>query len=407
MSTWQHAVRRAGRAGVAAVASSALILAGGTTPADAAAPDMALTATAGPSGGGNTIIGVVAGSAANPNPFPAGAVPVVQFQYAACTAKASDTVQIDVTGITLTAGVLQADPFSVKRLSSTKIAFVVPTTGYPDSTINGAGLVLAGSQTSAKWNVCVYDSDSTTNSMLLAAATYTVVPEPTITSITPASSPASGGKSITINGTGFIPVGNPITASVGGVALTDVKVSPTGTSITGTTGARVAETGLELTVTTPGGTVGSLDPNGDGDPTDAIPFTYSNGITISPNTGAVGTAVAVDVTGVGFSQLHFDAGSGTPTSGNAHLFLVVGAYNSSNNRGVAECVRVGVVTDTELVCTLDLSGNQLSPVNSALVPSTPIADGAYILTLVTDGSLGVGANPTNINSGSAFVVGPY
>jgi hypothetical protein len=161
--------------------------------------------------------------------------------------------------------------------------------------------------------------------------------------------------------------------------------------------------------------VSSLDPDNNGLPEDGdgatedapIPFTYSNGITISPNTAASGSTVTLDVYGAGFSQLNFDP-AGTPTSGNAHVFLVKDAYDAAGNRGVAECAVV-VVSDTELICTLDLSADQLSPQDSTTVPNTPIADGAYMLTVVADGDIGagIGANPTIISSGAAFIVAPY
>jgi hypothetical protein len=84
-------------------------------------------------------------------------------------------------------------------------------------------------------------------------------------------------------------------------------------------------------------------------------------------------------------------------------------YDPATNRGVAECLINVVVSDTELVCTLDLSADQLDPLNSAVVPNSPIGDGAYILTVVSTGASNAGpsANPSIISSGSAFIVGPY
>ncbi|WP_433366450.1 IPT/TIG domain-containing protein [Actinoplanes sp. CA-142083] len=401
MTISQHTIRRAG---LASAAATVLALAGTAVPVSAAAPALSLSAAAGPTGGGNTIIGTVAGTTANPSPFPAGALPTVQFQYAACTAHASSPTQLDVTGTTMNAGVLTVDPFDVNRISGTRIAFKVPSAGYPDLAVNSTGLVLGGDQTSATWTVCVYDSDSAVSSTLLATGSYTILPRPAITSITPASSPAVGGQAITVVGTGFT---QDATVAIGGVAVTNLKIASTGTSLTATTAPKTAGAGLALTVTTPGGSVSSLDPDNNGNGSDAIPFSYSNGITVSPDTGPVGAAVTVDVTGAGFSQLQFDAGSGTPTSTNAHVFLVGGAYNSSNNRGVAECVRVAVISDTELICTLNLAGNKLSPADSSVVLSTPIDQGAYILTVVTNGAIGASANPTIISSGAAFVVAPY
>ncbi|MEV0900317.1 IPT/TIG domain-containing protein [Actinoplanes sp. NPDC049802] len=310
----------------------------------------------------------------------------------------------------MTAGVLTVDPLDVKRISGTKIAFKVPSRSYPGSGLNATGLVLTGSQTTARWNVCVYDSDAPVGSTLLATSSYTVVLRPTITSVTPTSSPAGGGQAITVNGTGFTAVGSTsVTAAIGGTPLTNIRVAANGNSLTATTGPRTADTGLALTVTTPGGTVSSLDPDNDSNTADSpIPFNYSNGITIVPNTAAAGSSVTVDVTGAGFGQLTF-VGGDSPTSSNAQVFLVSGAYNAAGNRGVAECDDVAVISDVELVCTLNLAADRLNPATSAPVPSTPVSDGAYTLTVVANGSTGAGpaANPTIVSSGSTFTVGPY
>jgi hypothetical protein len=397
---------------VASAAATVLVLSGMSAPAAAAAVAMTLSSVSGPGGGGNTITGTVAASAPV---FPAGTSPTVQFQYVgtgatSCSASAKGEAQIDGTGTTTTAGVLTLDPTTTRRITSTKIVFTVPSSAHPSvddngnpSTVNPGGLVLIGTQTSAKWNVCVYDSASTTSSLLLASASYTVVVPPTITSIIPVSSPAGGGQSISVNGTGFGSGSAAISGSIGGVALTGIKVAPDGDSFTATTGPRAADTGLALTVTTQGGTVGSLDPG-----SSPIPFTYSNGITVTPNTAASGTAVTLDITGAGFSQLSFDSG-GTPTSTQAHVFLVKDAYVAASNRGVAECDVLAVISDTELICSLDLSADQLSPTDSTVALNTPIVDGAYIVTVVADGATDAGsdANPTIVSSGAAFIVAPY
>lgn len=412
--TTKRTIRRSARAVLASVAATVAVLAGLSTPASAVALPMALSAGYGPSGGGGTIIGTITPTAVVPSPIPANTTPVVQFQYvgtgaASCGSTAKAITQIAGTGTTTTAGVLTVNPTAVKRITASKIAFQVPSGSYPGSSANPNGLVLVGTQTSAKWNICVYDSASTTSSVLLATASYTLVLKPTISSISPASSPAGGGQTITVNGAGFTAVTTAITGSIGGAALSNIKIASNGNSFTATTGARAPGSGLAVTVTAPGGTVSSLDPDNDPSTSDTpIPFTYSNGITISPNTGASGTQVTIDVTGAGFMPLHFDS-AGHPTSSLAHVFLVKDGYLAASNRGVAECVVDIVVSDTELVCTLDLSANQLDPSTSATVPGSPIADGAYILTVVENGTTGAGssANPSIISSGAAFIVAPY
>jgi hypothetical protein len=329
-----------------------------------------------------------------------------------------------VTGTTATAGVLTVRPEAVKRLSATKIAFEIPASAYPDldgdgnpSQINPTGLVLAEAQTSARWNVCVYDSDSVGSGNLLTTSTYTVVPRPSITGVVPASGSAVGGQLITVTGAGFSTTGAGVSGSIGGADLTSITVAPNGNSFTAITGPRAAGSGLALTVNTPGGTVSSLDPDNNGQPEDGdpatgdapIPFTYSNGIRIVPDTAPVGAKVDIDVIGAGFSELTF-SNNDSPTDGQAHVFLVKDAYAPASNRGVAECADVVIVNDTELVCTLDLGADQLSPVSSATVPNTPIAEGAYVLTVVATGDPGASdsaAKPTIVSSGAVFAVSPY
>lgn len=388
---------------LASITASVVVLAGVSTPASAAPLAMVLSNSYGPTGGGNTIIGSITPNTGVTAPFPAGSAPVIQFQFfgsgsTSCTAHARAEDDITGTGTATASGVLTVDPNTVTRISSWKVVFEVPDSSYPGNALNPSGLALTGTQTQAKWSVCVYDSTSTTASNLLATSVYTVALRPTITGVTPTSSPAAGGETITVTGTGFQAGATPITASIGGVALTNIKVAANGTSFTATTGPRAAAAGLTLTVVAPGGTVTS----------NPITFEYTNGITITPDTGVSATEVTIDVTGAGFSQLPFDTvGAADPTGADAHVFLVDGAYNAASNRGLAECHVKVVVSDTQLVCDLDLTA-ALDPATSALTGG-PVPDGAYILTVVATGDPGAGvaANPSIISSGAAFVVAPY
>ncbi|MEV6343856.1 IPT/TIG domain-containing protein [Actinoplanes sp. NPDC051851] len=415
------------RAGLASVTATVLVMAGAAAPAAAAPLSMTLSSTNGPSGGGNSVIGTVTATANVSSPFAAGTTPTVQFQAGtSCGAMAKAVTQIAVSGTTTSAGVLTVDPDTVKRISTTKIAFVVPSSSYPatvdgsTSTVNTTGLVLMGTQTTAKWSVCVYDSASTTSSALIASTTYTIAVRPKITAILPASSPAAGGQSVTVNGVGFgTGTGtSATTANIGGVSLTGIKVASTGTSFTGVTGARAAGTGLVLTVNTPGGQVTSSDPDNNGlvqDSDDStvdapILFTYSNGITIQPSTGVSNTKVDIDVKGVGFSSLTFNSGdSGTPTDTKAHIFLVKDAYVAASNRGVAECKKILIISNNEVVCTLDLTANALNPSDSS-AGSALVPDGTYTMTVVATGDSSAttdAVNATILSSGATFTVGPY
>jgi hypothetical protein len=402
------------RAGVTATLTVLASLAV-ASPSYAAAVPMTLSATVGPSGGGNTITGTVA---AGTLAFPAGTSPTVQFQFngtgaTTCRTTAQDVTQIDGTASALTAGVVTVDPAKVRRISTTKVAFTVPTASYPSmvngspSTVNTGGLVLLGGQTTARWNVCVYDSASTTTSTLIASATYTLAVRPTITAILPTSGPASGGQTITVNGTGF---GAGTTATLDGKPLTGVTLAANGNSFTAVTPVHAPGGNNWLVVTTSGGPVSSSDPDNDTTTSDSpIPYTFDNSITITPDTAPVGSVTYVDIEGAGFDGLAFDqSGTAAPTDPIPHIFLVQGEYDPATNRGVLECGSVIVLDDTELICALDLGGNSLSPTTSAEQVGNAVDAGTYTMTIVTDGSTNAGApNPTLLTSGATFTVAPY
>ncbi|MGX6607161.1 IPT/TIG domain-containing protein [Micromonosporaceae bacterium Da 78-11] len=422
--------RRIVRAGLATCAAAALVVGVATGPAWAVAPAMTLSSASGPSGGGNPITATVLATAANPTPFPQGNTPTVQFQYigtgaSACSVTAKAVTAIAATGASTTAGAVTVNPETVKWISSTKIGFEVPSASYPaqvegaTSTVNASGVVLAGTQTTAKWSVCVYDSESTTTSTLLATATYTLAVRPQIAKILPASSPSSGGQTITVTGVGFSTATNSTTAAVGGVALTNIKVSANGKSFTGVTAARPAGVNLSLVVSTPGGAVNSTDPDNNGLPEDDSPettdapitFAYSNGVVVTPNTAPAGAKVNLDVKGVGFQQLTFNkTDSAAATNATAHIFLVKDAYVPSSNRGVQECKKVLVISNVELMCTLDLTADRLDPATSDTVADTKVSEGAYMVTVVANGSTSATAeeaSATIVSSGAAFIVSPY
>lgn len=65
--------------------------------------------------------------------------------------------------------------------------------------------------------------------------TWDWIPAPTISGVSPTSGPASGGTVVTITGTGFRAGA---TVLFGGVAASNVFVSPDGTSITCTAPAQ-------------------------------------------------------------------------------------------------------------------------------------------------------------------------
>jgi hypothetical protein len=370
------AIGAAATVGLAALATGLAV-----SPAMAASVPMTLSASSGPSGGTNTLTGTTTTAK-----FYTGAV--VQFQYKATATTACSAAYSTPVTVSSTAGIVNATP---KILSSTKIAVTVPST-----------VALQGSATSANWLVCVYPGSNTTTSLIAANAAYTIAARPTIASsgsISPASGPALGGGSVTVTGTNFIAG---LTAKIGSQSLTGITVV-SGTTFTATVPAQAAATGLTLSVTTTGGTA-----------TKTNAYSYTNGIVIAPNTAPTSTvATDIDVQGVGFSGMDFTTTDGTtPDNGNAHVYLVAGDYNPADNSSVktltetGECVNVLVVSDTELICTL----NTLKAFNQTA--DSAIADGVYTLAVVNDGQIDAHTNNTAysesiISSGSTFTVAPY
>jgi len=112
-------------------------------------------------------------------------------------------------------------------------------------------------------------------------------------------------------------------------------------------------------------------------------FTYSNGITVLPNT-APNTRMGstpVDVQGIGFGGLNFMFG-GSVDDRNAHIYLVKGLYDPSNNNGnkrngeLVECGNVNVVSDTELVCSMNLQASLTAAGTNAMPTRTITANTA-------------------------------
>jgi len=118
------------------------------------------------------------------------------------------------------------------------------------------------------------------------------VPAPTVTSILPAAGPIEGHTNITIKGTGFV---GETTATVGGVAVTDIAVVNC-TTITAKTAAHSVDI-VSVLVTTPTGTNGAN-----------TLFTYAAVPTVSslsPATGSTYGGTAITISGTNFTGATF------------------------------------------------------------------------------------------------------
>jgi IPT/TIG domain len=294
----------------------------------------------------------------------------VQFNNAtacpAAPATADGTAVINLTAATT--------PATYTVVSATRIVLTVPSLPLTSA---------SGNWTSKAYRLCVYDNSGTP--VLLADAAYTVYPQPTVSSVTPAQGALTGGNTVTVVGVNFTAKS---TASLNGVPLTSVKVAKDLKSLTGVVPATSAipvmtafttlgGSKYDLTVTTEGGPSTYTTANTNDD------YTYVNAVTVSPKLSIQGSATPITVTGKGFNTIL------TPTNGvpaaSAGVLLAINQYDSTNAGSVAAtkasagsaCGSVTVVSDTELVCTV----------------ANNVPNGAYLVTVTdnTTAAIAIGA----------------
>jgi len=292
------------------------------------------------------------------------------------------------TGVSVTTAGPVFNATSVTVVSGTKLVVKAPTG-------------LGSSGTGLTYNICVYDNAGGAATQALSTAPYKVYAAPTFTAISPVSGPSLGGGSVTISGTNLTATSK---VTIGGVALVSPTISTANQTITGTLPAH-APGAVDVVITTEGGPV-----------TAATAYNYRDGLNVTPNTMAGNASVVLDIFGAGFSApLDFTTTDGTAQSNNkSHVFLVQGNFDPSATAGdptsaEAECENVIVLSDTELICTL----NGASANNAGLV-SGALPDGAYSIVMVNNalstfvaGATGATYRETIITSGSSFTVAPY
>jgi IPT/TIG domain len=158
-------------------------------------------------------------------------------------------------------------------------------------------VVISGTQITAKTPPHAQGSASVTvtnpggQSAALASGFTFIPPAPTITSVSPASGPASGGSAVTLAGQNFA---SGATVTFGGAAATSVVVV-SATQITANTPPH-AQGSVNVTVTNPGGQSGTL----------ASGFTFvalaPTVTSVSPNSGPTGGGTRVTLSGMNFAS---------------------------------------------------------------------------------------------------------
>jgi hypothetical protein len=297
---------------------------------------------------------------------------------------------------------------TVTKISTTKLALTIPT-----------AVIVGGSDVTTPWNVCTYLSTSPNAALITAPALFSVAPVLDVTTalfagLSTGSGPAQGLSQITISGLTGIPTatGAVLTASLGGSPINITTVNSS-TSFTGTTSAHAAGA-VNLTVTTAAGSK----------TTTGTPYSFTYGITLDPNTSPSTVSPVLDITGAGFGPLTFgDVVTATAlASDHAYVLLTNNAWNaqgfgSATNAMItaspptSACNTVLPISDTEIICTLDLA-NKITAVDASNVPTIatgPVPNGTYNVTVVNTGTALrlLDSNYSIVSMGSTFTVSPY
>jgi large repetitive protein len=202
--------------------------------------------------------------------------------------------------------------------------------------------------------------------------TCTPFPQPSVTSLSPASGSRFGGTLVTITGTGFT---DTALVSFGGTAGTSV-IYVSDSQITARSPARLTGGTVDVTVTTSGGT----SPVVAGDR-----FTYTgiapNITSLTPNSGPVAGGTAVTITGTGFtsaSTVSFGGTAGTSVTFVSDTSLTV--TSPARAAGVVD-VRVTTVSGTSAVATRDRFTYVAVPTVTSITPTSGPSTGGTTVTI--------------------------
>lgn len=328
-----------------------------------------------------------------------------------------------VTGTGIPAGTTIATYTSATAVVLSAAATATTTSGSPGTAIIGAlyadelhylsplrlivqaPSTLASAASGTAYYICVWSAaaGTTSGASLLSSTTatgFTAYTAPTVTNVAPVSGPSIGGTSVTITGTGFSTTAASNKVTIAGAAATVTSASATTLVVTAPAGT--SSTGA-IIVNSPSGTV-----------TATATYAYQDGLTVTPNTTTTTAAVNLDVLGSGFKSVTFaaavsTAGQNFTKDANAHIVLAVKAFNPAlmaagayaAGAAAAECTDVVVLSDTELICTLD-------PTVTA-APAGALTVGSYQVHLMSDNHTTDTSfvRSTIVTSGSAFTIAPY
>ncbi|MEU4163758.1 IPT/TIG domain-containing protein [Actinoplanes sp. NPDC026670] len=333
--------------------TSATLVGAGAATYGVTLPQVTLSSTVGPWGGGNGI-----SMDSNTNFLLGVGTPSVTFNSSercprTLTASNNYTINHPLAGKT-------------RKAADNRLAVTVPALA------SGAPAV------PTPFQMCVYNGTTAGQSLMIASAPYTSSVVHTLTSVAPSAGSALGGSMITVSGTGFPTSPGSLTATLGGLPLTDIT-PVNDTTFTARTPMHGVERNVSLVVAGPAG-VKSL----------SNAYSFLNSIAVAPNMASTDMkSVTVAVKGIGFLSTTFNA-----TTGDAHIYLVKGTYNPNSdgvnkiNGPVSECTDVLPLSDNELICTLRLdqrlnAAGDVAPqiaVGRLSVPTITTVQGSRLIT---------------------------
>jgi hypothetical protein len=279
--------------------------------------------------------------------------------------------------------VANASPASVDQPSVTNV--VSPT----KLTLTTKALAATNGTKGTTYYLCVQNVAGTS---VVGQAKYTVYPAPYINAtgyLSSATGPSLGGTSVTITGENFT---TKTTATIGGKALTGVKVvvgsgttasaSAGDDTLTGVVPAGAAGSAVALAVTGLGGTT-----------TTAAAFTYVAAAAVSPSSGSGAANNVITVDGIGFSTKTFANASAAATTSEVVLSPAGAIVTTTLPGSPLYCTSIQVVSDTELNCKLP-----------AL---TTTAAGAYTVQIVDSTSATVVASATGVSRAATYTAAAF
>ena len=292
------------------------------------------------------------------------------------------------TAITITGtGLTGASAVKIDGVSATS---VVPVNDTTVTAVTPAHIAGTG-------NVIVTNVDG--DSLVSTGGAFTFREIPSVTSISPATGPTSGGTVVTVNGANFVTGADNTTVSFGGNASTSVAVAST-TQLTALAPAGAAGV-ADVRVTTTGGTSANVA---------ADNFTYASAApvitTLSPAGGTTAGGTVVTITGTGF------AGATSATFGGVtgSSFIVdsdtqIRVSSPARVAGIVDVVVTGPggssVTGTATKYTYTTAA---MPVVSALSPSSAPIIGGTVVSITGTGFTGATAVSFGGTAGTVVTV---